>query len=317
MLWNGRDVSSTTKQIWVFTIAATMDWDHLIDRAQAYGRLMRLHRPIGTLLLLWPVLWALWIAAAGVPDLQVLAVFLLGTLSMRSAGCVINDYADRNIDAHVERTKDRPFATETVSATEALVLFAALVAVSATLVLTMNRLTIELAFGGVALAIIYPIMKRHTYLPQIFLGVAFGWGVPMAFAAQTNSLPNITWAVMAAAVLWAMIYDTEYAMVDRDDDLRLGMKSTAILFDDADRTFIAAFQCMMLFGLAIIGREARLGWPYVVALLVCAGMAAYQQYLIHDRTPEKCFDAFMNNNWYGAVVFAGIAGSYGLMSGSY
>ena len=175
----------------------------------------------------------------------------------------------------------------------------------------------EMLFGGVALAIIYPFMKRHTYIPQIFLGVAFGWGVPMAFAAQTNSLPNITWAVMAAAVLWAMIYDTEYAMVDRDDDLRLGMKSTAILFDDADRTFIAAFQCMMLFGLAIIGREARLGWPYVVALLVCAGMAAYQQYLIHDRTPEKCFDAFMNNNWYGAVVFAGIAGSYGLMSGSY
>lgn len=292
-----------------------MDWERLSDRARAYARLMRLHRPIGTLLLLWPVLWALWIAAAGIPDTRVLVVFLLGTLAMRSAGCVINDFADRNFDAQVERTKDRPFATGIVSVPEALVLFAALVAGSALLVLTMNRLTIQLAFVGVALAIIYPFMKRHTYIPQIFLGAAFGWGVPMAFAAQTNSLPNIAWAVMAAAALWTMIYDTEYAMVDRDDDLKLGIKSTAILFDDADRTFIGAFQVIMLLGLALIGREARLGWPYVIALLICATMAVYQQYLIHDRAPEKCFTAFMNNNWYGAVVFLGIAASYGLTSG--
>jgi 4-hydroxybenzoate polyprenyltransferase len=289
-----------------------MDWDRLSNRALAYARLARLHRPIGTLLLLWPVLWALWIAAAGVPDTPVLIIFVLGTLSMRSAGCVINDFADRDIDAHVKRTKDRPLATRSVSVAEALILFAVLVAISAALVLTMNRLTIQMSFVGVALAIIYPFMKRHTYIPQIFLGAAFGWGVPMAFAAVTNSVPNIAWAVMAAAVLWAMIYDTEYAMVDRDDDLELGLKSTAILFDDADRAFIGAFQIIMLFGLALIGREADLGWPYLVALIVCAGMAAYQQYLIHGREPEKCFKAFMNNNWYGAVVFIGVAASYGL-----
>ena len=289
-----------------------MDWNHLKDRAGAYARLMRLHRPIGTLLLLWPVLWGLWIAAAGLPDTQVLIVFLLGTLSMRSAGCVINDFADRNIDGHVKRTRDRPLATGRVSAKEALILFTVLVAISALLVLTMNRLTIKLAFVGVVLAIIYPFMKRYTYIPQIFLGAAFGWGVPMAFAAQTDSVPNIAWAVMAAAVLWAMIYDTQYAMVDRDDDIELGLKSTAILFDDADRSFIGAFQILMLLGLILIGREAQLGWPYALALVVCAAMAVYQQFLIRDREPPDCFKAFMNNNWYGAVVFIGVAASYGL-----
>ena len=287
-----------------------MDWDHLKDRASAYGRLMRLHRPIGTLLLLWPVLWSLWIAAGGLPDTKVLLVFVLGTFSMRSAGCVINDFADRNLDAHVRRTSDRPFATGTVSVQEALILFSVLVGVSAALVSTMNRLTLYLSFVGVVLAIIYPFMKRYTYIPQIFLGAAFGWGVPMAFAAQTNSVPNVAWSLMAAAVLWAMIYDTEYAMVDREDDIKLGLKSTAILFDDADRDFVGAFQLMMLLGLALIGREARLGWPYGLALTICAGMAIYQQILIHHRDPAQCFKAFMNNNWYGAVVFVGITGSY-------
>lgn len=287
-----------------------MDWDHFKDRASAYGRLMRLHRPIGTLLLLWPVLWGLWIAAGGIPDTKVLLVFVLGTFSMRSAGCVINDFADRNIDAHVKRTRDRPFATGAVSVKEALILFLVLVVISAALVSTMNRLTFHLSLVGVVLAIIYPFMKRYTYIPQIFLGVAFGWGVPMAFAVQTNSVPHVAWAVMAAAVLWAMIYDTEYAMVDREDDIKLGLKSTAILFEDADRDFVGAFQIMMLLGLALIGREAHLGWPYGLALAVCAGMAAYQQILIHHRDPAKCFKAFMNNNWYGAVVFVGIAGSY-------
>jgi 4-hydroxybenzoate polyprenyltransferase len=286
-----------------------MDWDHLKDRTGAYARLMRLHRPIGTLLLLWPVLWGLWIAASGIPDTQVLIVFLFGTLSMRSAGCVINDFADRKIDGHVKRTQDRPFATGTVSVQEALILFAVLVAISALLVLTMNHLTFKLAFVGIALAIIYPFMKRYTYIPQIFLGAAFGWGVPMAFAAQTNSVPNIAWAVMATAVLWAMIYDTQYAMVDREDDIKLGLKSTAILFDDADRGFVGAFQILMLIALILIGREAQLGWPYALALAVCAGMALYQQTLIRDREPANCFKAFMNNNWYGAVVFIGIAAS--------
>ncbi len=288
-----------------------MDWEHLKDRADAYTRLMRLHRPIGTLLLLWPVLWGLWIAAAGIPDTQVLFVFLLGTLSMRSAGCVINDFADRNIDGHVKRTRDRPFALGTVSVKEALILFLVLVSISALLVLTMNHLTIKLAFVGIALAIIYPFTKRHTYIPQIFLGAAFGWGVPMAFAAQTNSVPNIAWALMAAAVLWAMIYDTQYAMVDREDDIKLGLKSTAILFDDMDRSFVGAFQILMLLGFILIGREAQLGWPYALAVVACAGMAVYQQILIRNREPGECFKAFMNNNWYGAVIFIGIAASYG------
>ena len=289
-----------------------MDWDHLKDRADVYARLMRLHRPIGTLLLLWPVLWGLWIAAEGIPDAQVLLVFLLGTLSMRSGGCVINDFADRNIDGHVKRTRDRPLATGRVSVKEALILFTLLVAISALLVLTMNHLTVKLAFVGVALAIIYPFSKRYTYIPQIFLGAAFGWGIPMAYAAQTNSVPNLAWAVMATTVLWAMIYDTQYAMVDREDDIKLGLKSTAILFDDSDRSFIGAFQILMLLGLILIGREAQLAWPYALALVVCAGMAVYQQFLIRNRDPADCFKAFMNNNWYGAVVFIGVATSYGL-----
>lgn len=282
------------------------------QRALAYAQLMRLHRPIGTLLLLWPVLWALWIAAEGVPDMKVLVVFVLGTLSMRSAGCVINDIADRNIDGHVARTKVRPFARGAVSVREALVLFFVLVALSAALVATMNRLTIILSFVGIVLAVIYPFMKRYTYLPQIFLGAAFGWGVPMAFAAQTNSVPPVAWAMMAAAVLWAMIYDTQYAMVDRDDDSRIGVKSTAILFGDADRTFIAAFQIMLLSGLVLIGRTAHLGWPYSAGLAACAALAVYQQRLIRERIPARCFAAFMNNNWYGACVFAGIAAHYAL-----
>ncbi|HCU90467.1 MAG TPA: 4-hydroxybenzoate octaprenyltransferase [Gammaproteobacteria bacterium] len=287
-----------------------MDWDNLKDRVSTYGRLMRLHRPIGTLLLLWPVLWSLWIASGGAPDTKVLLVFILGTFTMRSAGCVINDFADRDIDAHVERTRDRPFATNAVSVKEALILFLVLIVISASLVATMNRLTIYLSFLGVMLAIIYPFTKRYVYIPQIFLGCAFGWGVPMAFAAQTNSIPNLAWAVMATAVLWAIIYDTEYAMVDRESDISLGLKSTAILFDEFDRYFLGVFQIMMLLGLGLIGREAHLGWPFAVSLIICGGMAAYQQTLVYQREPAKCFKAFMNNNWYGLVVFFGIAASY-------
>ena len=287
-----------------------MDWDQLKDRVSTYGRLMRLHRPIGTLLLLWPVLWSLWIASGGVPDTKVLLVFILGTFTMRSAGCVINDFADRNIDAHVERTRDRPFATNAVSVKEALILFLVLVVISASLVATMNNLTIYLSFLGVVLAIIYPFTKRYVYIPQIFLGCAFSWGVPMAFAAQTNSVPNLAWVVMATGVLWAIIYDTEYAMVDRESDISLGLKSTAILFGELDRSFLGTFQIMMLLGLWLIGREAHLGWPYTIALIICGGLAAYQQTLIYQRNPAKCFKAFMNNNWYGSVVFFGIAASY-------
>lgn len=284
------------------------------QRALAYAQLMRLHRPIGTLLLLWPVLWALWIAAEGIPDLHVLAVFVAGTLFMRSAGCVINDIADRDIDGHVARTKVRPFARGAVSVREAMILFCVLVACSAALVATMNRLTFYLSFVGIVLAVIYPFMKRYTYVPQIFLGAAFGWAVPMAFAAQTNTVPPVAWAMMATAVLWAMVYDTQYAMVDRDDDIKIGVKSTAILFGDADRGFIAAFQVMLLAGLALIGHAAHLGWPYGVGLVGCAALAGHQQRLIHERIPARCFAAFMNNNWYGACVFAGIAGHYALLA---
>ena len=282
------------------------------DRLIGYAHLMRLHRPIGTLLLLWPMLWALWIAAEGVPDTYVLAVFILGTIGMRSAGCVMNDFADRHIDGHVRRTRDRPLATGVVSAREALVLFIVLVAACGALVLTLNRLTILLSFVAVALAVIYPFMKRYTYIPQVVLGAAFGWAVPMAFAAQTNTVPNTAWTIMAAAVLWALIYDTQYAMVDREDDMRIGVKSTAILFAEHDTTFIAAFQVLMIVGLALIGREADLGWPYSAALAVCAALAIHQQRLIRRREPAACFAAFMNNNWYGAVVFCGIAASYAL-----
>ena len=277
-----------------------------------YARLMRLHRPIGILLLLWPILWSLWIAAAGMPDRHVLLVFVLGTISMRSAGCVINDIADRHIDGHVKRTRDRPLASGSLPLSHALMLFTVLIVVSACLVLTMNRLTIYLSLIGIALAVIYPFMKRYTYLPQVFLGLAFGWGVPMAFAAQTQAVPPIAWAIMATAVLWAVIYDTQYAMVDRDDDIKLGMKSTAILFADADRLFIATFQVMMLIALMWIGNQARLGTPYFLALGLCALLAIYQQALIHDRSATGCFKAFMNNNWYGGCVFAGIVANYAL-----
>ena len=229
---------------------------------------------------------------------------------MRSAGCVINDYADRDFDGHVRRTRDRPLPQGQVTKREALFVFFVLLALCGALVTFTNRLTMLLSLMGALLAVIYPFMKRYTYLPQVFLGAAFGWGVPMAFAAQTNTVPKLAWALMSVTVLWALIYDTQYAMVDREDDLRLGIKSTAILFDDMDRTFIAVFQVLMLCGLILIGRDAGLGWPYWAALGGCLGLAIHQQRLIHTREPDQCFAAFMNNNWYGAVVFAGIGLSY-------
>ncbi len=275
-------------------------------RVLAYCRLMRLHRPIGALLLLWPMLWALWIAAGGLPDLDVLTIFLAGTVLMRSAGCVINDYADRDFDGHVERTRTRPLATGEIAPREALQLFFALVAISGLLVLLTNRLTIVLACAGVVLAATYPFAKRHTYLPQVHLGAAFGWAVPMAFAAQTDALPPVAWLIFCAAVLWAVIYDTEYAMVDREDDIRLGIKSTAILFDDNDRLIIGVLQVLLLLNLVLIGRQAALTWPYFASLLPAAALFAYQQLLIRTRSREGCFAAFMNNNWLGLIVFAGV-----------
>ncbi|MEO5573748.1 MAG: 4-hydroxybenzoate octaprenyltransferase [Gammaproteobacteria bacterium] len=282
----------------------------MIDRLYQYALLMRLHRPIGIFLLLWPTMWALWIAGDGRPDPLVVTVFVLGVILMRSAGCVINDYADRNIDAHVKRTADRPLAAGRVTTTEALSLFAALCLIAFGLVLLMNKLTIALSFVGVLLAASYPFAKRYTYLPQVHLGAAFGWAVPMAFAAQTNTLPPVAWLLFIATLLWATVYDTMYAMVDREDDLRIGVKSTAILFGDADRIIIAIIQLTVLIILIAAGLQLKLGIYYYSGLLAAAGFSLYQQYLIKGRDPAKCLQAFLNNNGFGLAVFSGIALHY-------
>ncbi len=275
-----------------------------------YALLMRVDKPIGFLLLLWPILWALWIAGDGHPDQKVFTVFVLGAFLMRSAGCVINDFADRNFDPYVERTKDRPLATGRVRPEEALFLFAGLALISLGLVLTMNRLTVIMAVVGGALAMTYPFMKRYTSLPQFYLGAAFGWGVPMAFAAQMGELPRLAWLMFIAAILWAVVYDTIYAMVDREDDRRLGLKSTAILFADADRFIVGVIQLMLLLCLYLIGQSAKLGFWYGVGLVAAACLCLYQQFLIRDRERAKCYRAFKNNNYFGAVIFVGILLEY-------
>jgi len=276
------------------------------DRLLQYAYLMRLHKPIGIYLLLWPTLWALWIAGQGRPDLKVLMVFVAGVVLMRSAGCVINDYADREFDPHVARTRDRPVAAGRVSPREALVLFSVLCLTAFLLVLLMNSLTVWLSLAGGLLAASYPFMKRYTHLPQVYLGAAFGWAVPMAFAAQTGEVPRTAWLLFVATVLWATAYDTMYGMVDREDDRKIGVKSTAILFGEADRLLIGVIQRLALSALALAGHSAGLGGYYYFGLLLAAGLALYQQFLIRDRTPEQCFKAFLNNNWFGAAVFSGI-----------
>ena len=278
----------------------------LASQLREYALLMRLHRPIGILLLLWPTLWALWIAAAGMPDLKVLLVFSAGVVLMRSAGCVMNDFADRRIDPFVERTLDRPLARGTVTPLEALLLAAALGATAFGLVLMLNQLTIKLALVGAVLTITYPFLKRYTHLPQVWLGMSFGWSVPMAFAAQTGTLPEIAWLMFIAVVLWAVIYDTMYAMVDRADDIKLGVRSTAILFGESDRLVIGVLQALLLAALVLIGVNAGLGGWYFAALAVAAALAIWQQYLIRERRPPDCFRAFLNNNYFGMAVFAGI-----------
>ncbi len=280
------------------------------ERIRQYMLLMRLDRPIGIYLLLWPTLWALVIAAEGMPDGWVATVFILGVVLMRSAGCVINDYADRKIDPYVERTRERPLAAGRVSAREALILFVVLSLTAFALVLTLNRLTILLSLVGAFLAATYPFMKRHTYLPQVYLGLAFGWAVPMAFAAQTGAVPVEAWLLLIATVLWATAYDTMYAMVDRPDDIKIGVKSTAILFGDADRLIIGIIQVLMIVVLVLVGSRLDMGWPYYAGLAVAAALMAYQQVLIRDRDGMKCFQAFLNNHWVGMAIFAGIAGHY-------
>ena len=288
---------------------STLDWR---ERAREYGLLMRLDRPIGTLLLLWPTLWALWIAAEGLPDPFIFLVFVLGVFVMRSAGCVINDVADRDFDPHVERTRNRPLAARRVAPREALALFGVLMLVALGLVLTLNTLTLWLALAGAALATLYPFMKRFTYLPQVHLGLAFSWAIPMAFAAQTGSVPPIAWLLLTGNLIWTVAYDTIYAMVDREDDLRVGVKSTAILFGDMDRAFVAGMQITVLVVLALVAQQASLGRAFDAGLAAAVALFAWQQWLIRDRERDPCFKAFLNNNWVGAAVFAGIATDYAL-----
>jgi 4-hydroxybenzoate polyprenyltransferase len=277
-----------------------------LDRAEQYWLLMRFHRPIGILLLLWPTLWALWIAGEGRPDAKVFVVFVAGVVLMRAAGCVINDYADRKFDPHVERTRDRPIAAGRVRPREALALFCVLGLTAFALVLTMNALTVMLAFVGAALAASYPFMKRWTWLPQPYLGAAFGWAIPMAFAAQTGAVPPVAWVLFITTVLWATVYDTQYAMVDRDDDVKVGIKSTAILFGDMDRAIIGVLQLTVLFGLVLAGQRAGLGGWYWAALWATAALFAWQQWLTRRRGRDACFRAFLNNNWVGMAVFGGV-----------
>jgi 4-hydroxybenzoate polyprenyltransferase len=281
-----------------------------MERLRQYAMLMRLDRPIGSLLLLWPALWALWLAGRGHPRPLVVVVFVVGVALMRSAGCVINDYADRQVDPYVARTRQRPLASGRVTPREALTLFVVLCLLAFALVLLMNRLTVLMSIGGVALAVIYPFMKRYTHLPQVVLGMAFGWAVPMAYAAQTGAVPPVAWLLFIATVLWDTAYDTMYAMVDRSDDLRIGVKSTAILFGEADRHLIALIQGLFFVVMIMIGRQLRLGGFYYAGLAVAAGLAVYQLLLIRRRDPGECFKAFLNNNWFGMVIFAGIVAHY-------
>ncbi len=275
-------------------------------------RLMRLDKPIGILLLLWPTLWALWIAAEGVPRPWLLLVFISGVVLMRSAGCIINDYADIDIDRHVKRTAQRPLTSGQISRREALLLFSLLIGIAFVLVLSLNRLTISLSVVGALLAASYPFTKRYTHLPQAYLGLAFGWAVPMAFAAQTGSLDPRSWWLFLAVLLWALIYDTIYAMVDRDDDVQIGVKSTAILFGRYDRLIIGLIQAAMLALLVHVGRIFGLGLIYYLGLATAATLMLYHQWLIRHCQRESCFKAFLHNHWIGAVIFLGIAGNYAL-----
>ena len=271
---------------------------------------MRFDKPIGIMLLLWPALWALWIAGDGHPSLKALLAIALGTVLMRAAGCVINDYADRDFDPHVERTRLRPIAAGEVTPREALWLFAGLCLTAFVLVLQLNSFSILLSFPGAFLAASYPFTKRLTHLPQAYLGIAFGWAVPMAFAAETGEIPSDAWVIFIATAIWALIYDTMYAMVDREDDLRIGVKSTAILFGRYDRLIMGGLQILMVSLLYQAGRNAGLSTFYNAGLVGGVGFFVYQQWLIRKREKALCFRAFLNNNWFGACVFAGIALDY-------
>ncbi len=283
---------------------------NLHTRLSAYGRLMRIDKPIGTFLLLWPTLWALWIAGEGHPDGQTVLIFTAGVFLMRSAGCVINDFADRGFDSHVERTRTRPLAAGEISAREALGLFTTLGLTAFGLVLMTNTLTVMLSFAAIGLATLYPFMKRYTHWPQIFLGTAFSMAIPMAFAAQTGVVPTAAWLIVVANICWVIAYDTMYAMVDIDDDLRIGVKSTAILFGSHCREIIALFQLAFIAIMIAVGLSFDLDWPYFTGIAAAAGIAIYHQTLIFRQKREQCLRAFLNNNHLGATLFIAIVLSY-------
>ncbi|GAB1440490.1 4-hydroxybenzoate octaprenyltransferase [Providencia sp.] len=287
-----------------------MEGSMTLSKWHAYSRLMRIDRPIGSLLLLWPTYWALWIAAQSTPSLHILIVFTAGVFFMRAAGCVINDFADRHFDGHVERTKHRPLPSGDVTEKEAKILFASLVGFSFLLVLTLNSMTIWLSIAGLALAWIYPFVKRVSHLPQVVLGAAFGWSIPMSFSAVSESLPLVCWLLFLVNIIWSVIYDTQYAMVDRNDDLKIGVKSTAILFGQYDKLIIGLLQLIMLGLLVVIGSLAGLGTLYYLSVVLVTGLFVYQQRLMVNRERAPCFKAFMNNNFVGFILFIGIMVSY-------
>jgi len=280
--------------------------NRVLARLDAYERLVRLDRPIGILLLLWPTLWALWLTRGAAPPPMVLWLFVLGTIVTRSAGCAVNDFADRKLDAEVKRTRDRPLAAGAIRPWEAIAVAVVLGAGALAIVLQFNRLTVLLSFAAVAITVIYPFLKRFFWMPQAWLGIAFGFGIPMAFAAQVNHVPALAWALLAANIAWTIAYDTEYAMVDRDDDVRIGMRTSAILFGRYDVAAVMACYALFLAILAAIGAWQRYGPFYYAGLVAAASMAAYHYRLIRTRTREGCFKAFRHNNWLGAAVFAGI-----------
>ncbi|GFN45879.1 4-hydroxybenzoate octaprenyltransferase [Candidatus Regiella insecticola] len=272
--------------------------------------MMRLDKPIGSLLLLWPTLWALWLAQRGMPDINILMVFVLGVFLMRAAGCVINDYADRDIDGHVKRTVNRPLVSGAISAYESKILFVVLLLFAFALVLTLNRLTIGLSLIALALAWIYPFMKRITHLPQVVLGVAFGWSIPMGFSAVSSSLPLVCWLLLLANICWTITYDTQYAIVDRDDDVKIGVKSTAILFGQYDKLVIGALQLVTLLLMITVGYLMQLDNVFYYSILIAGALFLYQQKIIANREPNGCFRAFLNNNYVGLILFLGILFSY-------
>ena len=271
-----------------------------------YLRLMRMDRPIGTFLLLWPTLWALWLASDGQPDPNIVLIFIAGTFVMRAAGCAINDYADRDFDAHVERTSGRPLATGELSPNRALAVFFILLALAFFLVIQLNFKTVLLSVAGALVAALYPFAKRVTHLPQLVLGIAFSWGIPMSYTALTNTLPWEAWILFLANFAWIVAYDTQYAMADREDDLVIGVKSTAILFGKYDNLIVGLLHVITLIILAILGEAKEMSWHFYLGLTAAAMFAIYQQYLCRDRDRQRCFNAFLNNNWFGAMVFIGI-----------